>query len=276
MLHGIVDEIRIFDNVRAMIDTFHADDFQEVTDMLDGIFLVDIRMGCETQSGLFRFDEDREEFHRRIIVLIRVEADTDEHILVRQGFFERLSGRLSGEVSQETHNETGINVHRTRIDRRTVETFDESFKCDAAAGVCLRVEENFHMTDIVFLGTLQVRHRQVVEILFGLKHIHRRIVHSEEGSQVVILIRFSDFSNGGLSDIHMVLLGEYELQLRFQTSFDVQVQLCLRHTLYKFHSHFVCHDDSSSAKTAFNRYHQKTCLRMNESSAAKDTGVSAR
>ena len=74
-------------------------------------------------------------------MLIRVEADTDEHILVRQGFFERLSGRLSGEVAQETHDETSINVHRTRIDRRTVETFDESSKGYAAAGVCLRVKK---------------------------------------------------------------------------------------------------------------------------------------
>ena len=48
MLHGIVDEIRIFDNVRAVIDTFYADDFQKVTDMLNGVLLVDIRMGCET------------------------------------------------------------------------------------------------------------------------------------------------------------------------------------------------------------------------------------
>ena len=276
MLHRIVDKVRIFDNVRAMIDTFHADDFQEVTDMLDGVLLVDIRMGRETQAGLFCFDEDGEEFHRRIVVLIRVEADTDEHILVRQGFFQRLSGRLSGEVAQETHDEASINVHRTRIDRRTVETFDESFKCDAAAGVCLRVEENFYMTDILFLRMLQIGHRQIVEIVFRLEHIHRRIVHREERRQIVILVGLSDFFDGGLSDIHMILLGERELQLRFQTSFDVQVQLCLRHTLYKFHSYFVCHDDSSSAKTAFDRYHQKTCLRMDESCAITNTGVSAR
>ena len=99
VLSSIFDEIWVFNDVGAVVDAFDADDFQQVTYMLDGILLVDVCMCREMQAVLLRLRELIEEFHRRIVVFIRIQSDTDEFVAVGQGFFQRLAGRFTREVA---------------------------------------------------------------------------------------------------------------------------------------------------------------------------------
>ena len=52
----------------------------------------------------------------------------------------------------------------------------------------LRIEEDLGMTDIVLCRMMEIFHGQIIEIVFRLQYIHGRIIDSQEGCQVIVLI----------------------------------------------------------------------------------------
>lgn len=105
----------------------------------------------------------------------------------------------------------------------------------------LRIEEDLGMTDIVLCRMMEIFHGQIIEIVFRLQYVHGRIIDSQEGCQIIVLIRSAYFFNRSLADIHMILLSQLQFQFRFQRTFDVQMQLCFRHAHDKFFRDFCSH-----------------------------------
>ena len=100
-------------------------------------------------------------------------------------------------------------------------TPDDGLNRDAARGVCLRVEEALGTHDAVGAGTLEVGGGQVMEVVLILQDVHRRVVDGQEGCEVVEPVGRLHLLHGALSDVHAVLAGEGQLQIRLKRALQV-------------------------------------------------------
>jgi len=63
---------------------------------------------------------------------------------------------------------------------RFVDSVEHFGERNATVGVCLRIEENFDMAYVIGRSALEIRIRQVVEVLAPLKHGGAGVVDVEE------------------------------------------------------------------------------------------------
>ena len=194
-------------------------------DVVDRADLVDVAVHRHVQARLAGQGKHVGELGGRVVALVGVKPDADEHVLVGQGRLEGLERGLRAHIAQEAQDEVGGQAGLAGLDDGAVIAADNRLDGDAARGVGLRVEEAFGAHDTIRAGALEVGSGQVVEVVLVLEDIHGRVVDSQEGREVVELVRRLDLFDRGLADIDAVLAGQGQLQVRLEGAFQVQVQL---------------------------------------------------
>ncbi len=131
-------------------------------------------------------------------------------------------------MAQEAHDEFGCDAQLflAALQRRDY-TISDSSKRHAALCMRLRIEEHLDMDDIVFLGALQIRESHVMEVLLGAQHIHALIIKVQEFLKIVEIIGRLGLFQRLERNLDLIALGQRHHHLRFETAFDVQVQLSL-------------------------------------------------
>jgi hypothetical protein len=114
--------------------------------------------------------------------------------------------------------------------------------------VSLRVEEDLRVHHVVAAGPLQIRPRQVVEVLFLLQDSGARVVDLQKRLQVGKLVRRQGFLDGGVRQGHPVALAEREHQVGLERALDVYVELRLRELAYEIARHRTARSDRSETK----------------------------
>ena len=120
------DQRVVLDNVGPMVNTVNLDFVDALTDVSDGICLVDIalclgdqwtgenrwrqqdlstHMSSQEETFLTGSLENSSKFGRWIIPLVRVQANADDCVFVRQGFHQRGHGIFRGLVTQEAKDQ---------------------------------------------------------------------------------------------------------------------------------------------------------------------------
>ncbi len=150
------------------------------------------------------------------------------HALYGQRLHEGGHGVLGGEVAQEAQDQLGRDAQLVlRAHDRPTIARDDGVERHTAAGVRLRVEEHLGVHDALRRGLLQVRPGEVVEVLRGLQHPHRRVVDGEEAREIGEVVGRPHLLHRGLVEFDAVAGGERELQLGLEGALEVQVQLGL-------------------------------------------------
>ena len=245
MVARVGDQLGVLDDIRAVVEALGAQLSEGRADVVDRADLVDVAVHRHVQAGLAGQGKHVGELRGRVIALVGVKADADEHVLVGQGRLEGFERGLRAHIAQEAQDEVGGQAGLAGLDDGTVIATDDGLNRDAARGVRLRVEEAFGAHDTVRAGALEVCGRQVVEVVLILKDVHGRIVDRQEGREVVELVRRLDLFDRGLADIDAVLAGQGQLQVRLKGAFQVQVQLGLGQSKGKVAGHVGTHVSST-------------------------------
>ena len=109
----------------------------------------------------------------------------------------------------------------------------------------LRIEEALGTHDAVSAGTLKVGGSQIVEIVLILEDVHGRVVDGQEGREVIELVGGAYLLDRALADVDAILAGKYQLQVRLESAFQVQVQLSLGQAERKVAGHVSAHVSST-------------------------------
>ena len=184
--------------------------------VVDGAHLVDVAVHGDAQSVVARQGEGLGELRGRVAALVGVQAHADEHVLVGQGGAQRLHGGFRAEIPQEAQDQVSRHALLAGLLDGAVVAADHCFDRDAPARVRLRVEEALGAHDAVLAGAGQVGGREVVEVVLVAQHLHRRVVHGQEGREVVETVAGAHLVDGGLPDVDPVLLGEAEFEGGFE------------------------------------------------------------
>ena len=101
-------------------------------------------------------------------------------------------------------------------------------KSNAALDMCLRIEKNLGMHDILLPAALQICPGQVVIILLTLQHLHPRIINIEKRLQIVKLIGLPERSYIGIRQADLIAAGNFKHQLGLKRAFYMQMQFGFR------------------------------------------------
>ena len=93
--------------------------------------------------------------------------------------------------------------------------------------MALRIEEDLDVPRAVSLGAAQVRHRELVEILFGDEHVDAGVIEVQEVLQVVEVVGGAALFGGGAGQRDAVAFAELQQHLGFERALDVHVELGL-------------------------------------------------
>ena len=132
---------------------------------------------------------------------------------------------------------------------------DDGLDRDAAAGVSLRIEKHFDMTDVVGAGALQVGPRQVEKILFAQQHRHAPVVHVEEVLKLRELVGYAQRLDRFKREADVVARRKREHELRLERSLDVNVELAFRKSGYQRVERHSLHLEAGGADHLF-PFHQ--------------------
>ena len=245
MVAGVGDQLGVLDDVRAVVEAFGAKLGEGRADVVDRADLVDVAVHRHVQAGLAGQGKHVGELGGRVVTLVGVKTDTDEHVLVGQGRLEGLERGLGTHIAQEAQDQVGGQAGLARLNDGAVVATDNRLDSDAARGVRLRIEEAFGAHDAVGAGALEVGGGQVVEVVLILEDVHGRVVDSQEGREVVELVRRLDLLYRGLADIDAVLAGQGQLQVGLEGAFQVQVQLGLGQSEGEVAGHVGTHVSST-------------------------------
>ena len=245
MVARVGDQLGVLDDVRAVVEALGAQLSEGRADVVDRANLVDVAVHRHVQACLAGQGKHVGELRGRVVALVGVKPDADEHVLVGQGRLEGFERGLRAHVTQEAQDQVGGQAGLAGLDDGAVVAADHRLDCDAARGVGLRVEEALGAHNAVGAGTLEVRGGQVVEVILVLKDVHRRVVDRQERREVVELVRRLDLFDRGLADVDAVLAGQGQLQVGFEGAFQVQVQLGLGQSEGEVAGHVGAHVSST-------------------------------
>lgn len=171
---------------------------------------------------------------RWIIPLVRVEAHADECIFVGQGFHQSRHGVFGGLVAEEAKDQASRYPQCTlRHQQAQTVAPDDGRERHTSGRVRLGVEEEFDVLDVLRVGTRQVVHGQVAEIMLGLEDAEVRVVDGQERRQVVKGVSRLRWVEGrqGWWEGEVVPLGELAGQAWCEAAFQVDVELALGHSV---------------------------------------------
>ena len=205
-----------------MIDARHLEIVERLVDIRRRAFFAGV--GHREKAGCARAPEHFGELRWRVAELRGIEPHRTDGAAMRQRLLQRLLRRLRAQVAQKTQDqarsdsEPGPGLVETAAD-----AVEDSFKRNAALGVCLRIEENLDMNHALRVHFFQIGQRHRAKIVFVAQHIGAFVVDIEEGLQVVEVVRLTQSFDGRIFQLHAVLAREREHHLRLQRAFDVKV-----------------------------------------------------
>ena len=151
-------------------------------------------------------------------------TDCDDAVSVGEGLVERLLRVVFFEMPQEAQDQLRADAELApAIQQSLVDALDHGGEGNPPAGVCLGVEEDLRVQDVVAMDSRQVRPGQVVEILLGQEDACALIVEIQEFLKAVKLVGGSQILDRSVREINPVAARDLEHQLRLQRAFDVHV-----------------------------------------------------
>ena len=133
------------------------------------------------ESGFPGTAERLRELARRVAPFPGIEPDANDPVPPGHGRGEGVERRFLVEVAQKAEDQVRGDAQvapRVRPGRR--DAFDHRLERHAAVGVCLRVEEDLRVTDVLGVGAREVGRGEVPEILRFDEHARRGVVDIEE------------------------------------------------------------------------------------------------
>ena len=172
-----------------MVDPVDPDVLEGLPDVPGRVLLVHVAVHGQPVALGARPVEHRLELDRRIALLVRVQADSDDPVLVGQGLLQRRHRGLGAHVPQEAHDELGADAEVvSRVHLRPANPANHGVEVDAAHGVRLGVEEHLGIEHALGVRLGQVGGGEIVEILLRHQDAHALVVHLEEGRQIVEVV----------------------------------------------------------------------------------------
>src|SRR2546430_20772 len=101
---------------------------------------------------------------------------------------------------------------------------DHGLKRHAAAGVCLRIEEDLRVADALAGRPVEIRPGQVVEVLFLEQYPTARVVDVEEGLKIAEDVGAANVVHRGVREPDTIAPCQLEHELRLERPFDVQME----------------------------------------------------
>ena len=92
----------------------------------------------------------------------------------------------------------------------------------------LRIEEDLGTNHVVGMGPLEIRPRQIMEVLFGVEHRSGGIVDVEKALQVGEGKRLSQRLRRFVRQRNAIAVADLEGQLRLERALDVHMEFGLR------------------------------------------------
>jgi hypothetical protein len=170
-------------------------------------------VGDQVQAELAAALEHAAELLGRMAHFGRVEADADDLVAERQGFFQRGERLFLAQVAQEAHDQGGAD---RRVPAGAPDAVDHGLERHAARGMGLRVEENFGVAHVVGRGAPQVGRRHVVEILLREQHAGAGVVNVEKRLKIIECISFAQAFNRFVGQPDPISLSQLKDQFRFE------------------------------------------------------------
>src|SRR3989339_1736800 len=90
--------------------------------------------------------------------------------------------------------------------------------------MCLWIEENFGVKDILRMYFLQVCPRQIVKILFFNQHIGAAVINIQKLLKVVEIVGSIQLVQRTVLQLQVVPDGNFKHQFRFESSLDMQMK----------------------------------------------------
>jgi hypothetical protein len=131
-------------------------------------------------------------------------------------------------VPQETHDQLRCDAElRVGVAHPLQQTIDGDREGQPTIRMGLGIEEDFRVHAAIGMQSLEIRHRQRLEVLLRLQHVRALIVDIEKVLQVREGVRRPHFLDALERNIDLVALPQLKHQLRLQRTLDVQMQLRL-------------------------------------------------
>jgi hypothetical protein len=111
---------------------------------------------------------------------------------------------------------------------------DHGLKGHSSLGMGLRIEHDLRMPNVLFCTLLEIGKGQVVKIGFVQEHRSPLVIDVQEILQAIELVGLSELFHAGIRDFNSIPFGDLEHELGLESSFYVQVKLCLRKIVDEF------------------------------------------
>ena len=150
-----LQQLRVEFCSNAMIDAFGAEQFDRLANIVGGPFLSG--MSHDMFAELTNFPEHINEPGRRKISLGRIETEPKKLREIQARLVERRQRAVFGEVPQEAKDQPSADAVAAGSLREPLEyALHDCRKWNSALGMCLRIEEQFNVDNIVPRSTLKI------------------------------------------------------------------------------------------------------------------------
>ncbi len=185
-------------------------------------------MGHGRQAELARAGEDPGELRRRMSLLAGIQPHRGDAVEVGHGLVEGSEGVVLVKMAQEAQDQARTYAMTAlALGQRVAKTVDDRGEGHAAAGVSLRIEEDFHVAHPLGRHPVEVGQGEIAEILALHQHLHALVVDVEEILQAGEVVGRAQRLHRGMGELDAVARGDGKHQLRLEGALDVQVQLGL-------------------------------------------------
>lgn len=100
-----VDQVRLGQDVGAVVEPVDLQLRQGLSDVSDGVGLVDVAVACKQIAFAAGALVHGGKFSRRVVALVAVQADADDAVLERQRLHQRRHRVLGRLIPQKTHDQ---------------------------------------------------------------------------------------------------------------------------------------------------------------------------
>lgn len=226
LLRQFAHQSIVADRRIAVIDPPHTEQLEGLSDVLGRSLLAGVRHGQEPL--LTSACEDPLELRRRMAPFGGVETDRNDPVAVRERLIERCLGSFLVEMAEEAKDQLRADAELAPcVQQGSMDSIDYDGERNPTVRVCLRIEEDLRVQDVVALHSRQVGPGEVVEILLGVEHSGSLVVEIQKILKTVKLIGSPEGVDRFVRKFDLIALGHLEQQLRLECSLDVHVELGL-------------------------------------------------
>ena len=221
----------------SVVNPLYLKDLHRLPDVVGRSFLPGV--GDRGEPGVPGLGEHPLEFTRRIPGLRGVQPDSEYSVPEGHGLLQGVEGVILVQVPEEAHDEPrGYSEALLPVVESLADAATDLGKVDTPGRVGLGVEEDLGVPDglgrrLFGLGRhlFKVGGGEVVEVRFGAEDCHALVVDFQKLAQAGEPVGVPGFAGGVERDGDVVPGCELDHQLRFEGSFDVEVEFGLGQVL---------------------------------------------